>query len=250
MILNVKNIHLFSFNNRFDITTDLNNYKDALHYGTWVNSLILHWMHDEQYRLTKDNYWDYLKEESEYYLSFDYKSLNQQIDYENDLYADALCSEELTGIVPVSLIEENMTQIELKNATVEKRQHDGKLGIKCVGSLQRNSNDEYTVEASLRDNQYIGASIVVNNIEDYRYLVFYGKKVKTHGQPTVMLFNEQGAKVGEVSANYRDIDNDWHMYLIDVSKLSGQVKIVFNGGYIDNTGDADSAYTFSDIHLY
>ena len=44
MILDYPNIHLFSFNNRYDITTDLNNYKDTTHYGEWINSQMLSYM--------------------------------------------------------------------------------------------------------------------------------------------------------------------------------------------------------------
>ena len=46
LIIPHKNIHLFSFNNRTDITRDLNNYKDSVHYAVWVNSMVLKWMHD------------------------------------------------------------------------------------------------------------------------------------------------------------------------------------------------------------
>jgi hypothetical protein len=38
--------------------------------------------------------------------------------------------------------------------------------------------------------------------------------------------------------------------MIDVSDLSGKVTIIFNGGYVDNTGSNDSTYTFSDIKLF
>ena len=86
-ILEHDNIYLFSFNNRTDIITDLNNYKDSVHYGEWINSLILRWMYDGKCLLTKDNYLDYLEEEYDYYTKFDYNILNGQIDYESDFYA-------------------------------------------------------------------------------------------------------------------------------------------------------------------
>lgn len=106
LILEHPNIHLFSFNNRTDITTDLNNYKDAPHYGQWINSLMLKWMHDGKYQLTKENYQDYLRTEREYYSNLtenDIRNLNEQPDYENDFYADALLNEELNGVVPKKL---------------------------------------------------------------------------------------------------------------------------------------------------
>lgn len=90
LMLKYDNIRLYSFNNRTDITTDLNHYKDAGHYASWINSLMLRWMYDGEYLLTKGNYLDYLKEEREFYTGFDYESLNGQEDYECDEDASEL----------------------------------------------------------------------------------------------------------------------------------------------------------------
>lgn len=95
LILEHPNIRLYSFNNRADITTNLNNYKDDLHYGPWVNSLMLKWMHDGDYLLTKENYANYLEKEYTFYSTFTYCSINAQDDYECDFYAAALLNEEL-----------------------------------------------------------------------------------------------------------------------------------------------------------
>lgn len=97
LILEHKNIHLYSFNNRVDITTDLNNYKDAIHYGQWVNSLMLRWMKDGKYLLTEDNYQDYLQKEYNFYITYDYNAINGQEDFENDFYAAELLNNELIG---------------------------------------------------------------------------------------------------------------------------------------------------------
>lgn len=86
LILEHENIKLFSFNERTDITTDLNNYKDDSHYGQWINSCILRWMYNDKYQLTKDNYLEYLDYLLEFYTSFDYESMNKQDDYEDDYY--------------------------------------------------------------------------------------------------------------------------------------------------------------------
>lgn len=75
MILEQPNIHLFSFNNRTDITTNLDNYKDAGHYGEWINSEMLHMMKDGEGLLTKENYEAYLRQEREFYNAFDYAGL-------------------------------------------------------------------------------------------------------------------------------------------------------------------------------
>lgn len=99
-ILPYSNIKLFSFNNLTDITTDINHYKDSLHYGSWINSLMLVYMHAGKCQLTYDNYKEYLEEELEFYLSFDYTSLNGQEDYKNDYYAEALIMETIRDWIP------------------------------------------------------------------------------------------------------------------------------------------------------
>lgn len=89
-ILKCPNIKLYSFSNNFEITTDLNNYKDAQHYAEWVNSGMLQWMHEEKYLLTEENYEDYLAQELSYYVSYDYNSIPSQEDYEDDYRAAVL----------------------------------------------------------------------------------------------------------------------------------------------------------------
>lgn len=74
-ILPYENVRLFSFNMNTDLTTDLNNYKDAMHYAEWVNSDITRWMSEGKYEITWDNYEDYLKAEQDFYGTFPYNSL-------------------------------------------------------------------------------------------------------------------------------------------------------------------------------
>ena len=83
-ILEHKNIKLYSFSGLTDITTDLNNYRDGSHYGPWVNSLMLQYMHDGKCLLTSDNYEMHLDKEKEFYWSYDYTLLGSQTDYEDD----------------------------------------------------------------------------------------------------------------------------------------------------------------------
>lgn len=72
-ILKYENIELYSFNNFWDITTDLDNYKDSIHYGEWINTEILHMIHNGIGRLTKDNYEEYLSKEREFYSNYTYQ---------------------------------------------------------------------------------------------------------------------------------------------------------------------------------
>lgn len=86
MIVYHQNIHLFGWD-RFDITDDLNNYKDTTHYGEWVNTWMLHQMHEDKGRLVESNYQTYLKELYNHYINFDYNSLITQTDNEDNFEA-------------------------------------------------------------------------------------------------------------------------------------------------------------------
>ena len=94
-LLKYDNIRLFSFNNLTNITTDLNNYKDATHYGDWINSLILRYMYDGKCLLTAENYEAQLEQERQFYSAFDYTLLNDQEDYEDDSLAAQLLYDEI-----------------------------------------------------------------------------------------------------------------------------------------------------------
>lgn len=76
-ILKYPNIKLYSFCNNFELVCNLDNYKDQAHYGEWVNSLILEWIHNGEYLLTKDNYKEYIKTIREFYNYYDYSSLHK-----------------------------------------------------------------------------------------------------------------------------------------------------------------------------
>lgn len=90
LILSCDNIRLYSFNDKTEITTNLNHYTDVVHYGEWINSKILRWMQRGEGLLTKENYEAYLAWELDFYTSYDYESLNEQEDYEDDLEAAVL----------------------------------------------------------------------------------------------------------------------------------------------------------------
>ena len=89
-LLKADNIKLFSFNDHIEITSDLNNYRDRMHYAEWINSLMLRYMKDGEGLLTVGNYREYLSAERELYLNFDYEGcFESQTDYEDDLnYAE------------------------------------------------------------------------------------------------------------------------------------------------------------------
>lgn len=248
-ILKYDNIELYSFNNLTNITTDLNNYKDA-HYGSWVNSLILRYMKEGKCLLTYDNYEDYLDSELSFYTTFDYSQINGQIDYENDYYAEALLNYEINGVEPLNLLDTYKDTMELKGANIIEEQYNGEIGLRCRGSLLRESESNISVAEYIATNDYIGAKIGVDDIKDYKYLVFYGMKGQDQGEPSVYIYDENDAVLAGFTESYYDLDNQWHQYIIDITNLSGPATIVFNGGYIDRTGSKDSLYTFSNMILY
>jgi len=75
LILECPNIKLFSFNTITDITMNLDNYKDTLHYGEWINSKMLEYMKNDIGLLTKNNYKKYIEAEEKLYLNYPYNDL-------------------------------------------------------------------------------------------------------------------------------------------------------------------------------
>lgn len=196
-ILKVDNIKLYSFNNRTDITTDINNYMDKIHYASWVNSLILRWMHNGECLLTLDNYEEYLDEELAFYTTYDYSQLSNQEDYANDYYAEALLNKEINGAAPIKYTKDNL---------------------------------QY-----LYDEGSKTPALIIDDISNYKYLVFYGLKKSEQDWPTITVYpeNNDGTLPEKVTANYYDSEDEYLQYLIDVSQIEGAVTIVLDSEYND-----------------
>lgn len=245
-IVSHDNIHLFSFNNRTDITTDLNNYKDDSHYASWINSLILKWMRDDQYRLTENNFKEYLKEEYDFYTTFDYESINDQNDYEADYYAAALLNKELTGVEPLDVLNNDKAEVNLNGAELILDKYNKKIGISCQGLLVENQADLLPSFIDMKYNDASGVRISVNLDDGYNYLCFNGMKTG-QGCLTVYIFDEYDEPVGaEFVDDY--LDSAVHQYVVDVSSISGTITIILNGA--NNIGNDDSIYQFTNIFLY
>lgn len=75
-LLQYPNIKLYSFTDDFEMTCNLDNYRDCLHYGDWISSRILEQMKNGEHLLTKDNYQEYLQNIRDFYTSYDYASLH------------------------------------------------------------------------------------------------------------------------------------------------------------------------------
>lgn len=249
-ILQYDNIKLYSFNGLTDMITDLNNYKDTMHYGSLINSLILRYMKDGKCLLTQDNYEQYLEEELHFYVTYDFTQLNKQVDYEKDYYAEALLNQTVNGVEPLAVSEEVLENAELQNAAIVTNQYAGTAGITCRGTLQREHDSEMSIFRYIATTGYVGAKIRIDDIGPYKYLTFNGRKEKDQGHPRVYVYGEGDHLLAECGTEYQDLDNEWHQYLLDVSQLEGSVTVAFQGGYTDNTGSEDSCFTFSNIVFY
>ncbi|MDO4179618.1 MAG: hypothetical protein Q4D21_10615 [Phascolarctobacterium sp.] len=246
-LINQDNIYLFSFNNRFNITTNLNNYRDAIHYGEWVNSMILRWMSENKYRLTKDNFQQYLAQLKEFYSSYDYNQLLTQVDYKYDYEVVPQYAKELPPGSLKILTRSDFSKGRLQGASIVEQQYGGTDGILCQGSLPKKPGGG--LAGYLRTKGYIGFKLSLDTT-NYHQLMFYGKKLKNHGGPAVFVYDKTGKVVSSLRINYKQLDNDWHFYQVPLFNANGIVDIIFNGGYVDNSGSKESAYVFSNIMFY
>ena len=77
-ILEVSNIELYSFYSNYGLITDLEKYKDPGHYIGEINDQILNWIENGEYRLSKENYKEYIRNNLEFYQKFDYDKLYEE----------------------------------------------------------------------------------------------------------------------------------------------------------------------------
>lgn len=255
-LLKHDNIKLFSFNNRTDITTDLNHYYDYIHYGEWINSWILHYIHKGEYQLTGENYRQYLADEYDFYSTYDYDQLLTQEDYEDDTKAAVQIYTEIFGEDPFLseplLIDDAWLQhAELKKAVIVYDQYDGTAGIETKGTLERTVNSFASPdEHIIWNDDFCGMKLTIDDASSFRFLTFYGKRTMDNGQPHIIFYDENGNLLASYRSYYSMYDNEWHRFLVDMRGVKGKVMIVFNGGYEDVTGSQDSSYIFSNIRFY
>lgn len=72
LLLQYDNVELYCFYGNEELIFNLDNYTDIAHYTAEVNSLILGWIQEGAYRLTKENYEEHAGQERELYLGYDY----------------------------------------------------------------------------------------------------------------------------------------------------------------------------------
>ncbi len=75
LLLEHKNIHLYSFLDEYEIITNLNNYKDTEHYSEKINSIMLQKMANNEKIINKDNYKSKINDIREFYTNYNYDKL-------------------------------------------------------------------------------------------------------------------------------------------------------------------------------
>jgi len=75
LMLEQENLHLYSFYDQFQITTNPDLYMDYCHYNQNVSDQIMAWLKEGKGLLTEENYEAHWQEVYDYYASFDYETL-------------------------------------------------------------------------------------------------------------------------------------------------------------------------------
>lgn len=74
-LLEYDNVRIHFYHDRWDIATDLDNYKDYSHYGSWINSWITRAIADGEGRLTRENYGAVLDDMGAWLEAYDFEAL-------------------------------------------------------------------------------------------------------------------------------------------------------------------------------
>lgn len=75
LLLEVDNIRLFAFDDQTQITCNLDNYMDVLHYSEAVGDQLLAWMAAGEHRLTRENMDAYFEKVEAFYRGYDYEGI-------------------------------------------------------------------------------------------------------------------------------------------------------------------------------
>lgn len=78
-LLTCPNVIVLSYNTNPSVIENLDNYRDTMHYGDWINMQILADLaKGTDFIITRDNLEQYLQEERDYLTQFDYESLLEE----------------------------------------------------------------------------------------------------------------------------------------------------------------------------
>ncbi len=74
-LLSCENIRLFAFDDVYEITCDLGNYMDVIHYSEEVGDQLLTFMAEGKHEITEENTEQYFDKITRFYQSYDYESI-------------------------------------------------------------------------------------------------------------------------------------------------------------------------------
>lgn len=86
----LENVTLVSLNDCFDITSNLNFYRDELHYGEWINSFILKCFKENKHVVNNENKDTYYLNMNKYLDHYNFSIMNDIVDFDNDEDASKL----------------------------------------------------------------------------------------------------------------------------------------------------------------
>lgn len=84
LLLEEDNIHIYSFQDDFELVCNLDNYRDTVHYTSEVSSYILEIVSRDQRKLTEENFDEYFERITEFYTGYDYQSLRMDEYFKDD----------------------------------------------------------------------------------------------------------------------------------------------------------------------
>ena len=78
MLLSYENVHLFSFLDAFEVTSNLDLYHDSQHFNQDINAQMLDWMYTGEHQVTLENCQAHLQTLADFYLAYPYASIFEE----------------------------------------------------------------------------------------------------------------------------------------------------------------------------
>ena len=63
------------------------------------------------------------------------------------------------------------------------------------------------------------------------------------------MYDEVGNVVAKYTNRYAGLDDEWHMYVVDLDGIEGKMSVILNGIYVDDSGAVDSESIFKEIEI-
>ena len=145
--------------------------------------MMLQYMHEGRGLLTMDNYETYLEEEAQTYTSFDYSSLANQEDYEQDSFAAYMLYKNGYGLKPRELsrnpeyngLEYDIDDISLNRFIAFKAKRVAGAGAQTVTVYDDKGKTmtSLTLECAESDHEWHSYFMDVTNLEGKAVVVFF-----------------------------------------------------------------------------